>query len=149
MQTTFQEIVEALKTTREGTTYYYDQKRGKLYLRPDADMFGFDLHWLEKELEKDPDRYLRLPDNEEINLYGMMASFPEVLPEDGASFRRDVELAVQGKTAYQRFKYLVYGSKYEDLWRAHKDSCYKAIAENWCRANGLETLCEVNAEQVV
>jgi hypothetical protein len=142
MSATFQEIVEAVGNMKEGTAYYYDREDRTLRLRVDPDMVGFANFWMERMLEEDPDRFAKLPSDEEIDPYGIMVSFVDTLPEEAGAFKKKLAEAVQGHTAFKRFKYAVYGSPYERAWKDHKKACYKEIARRWCEANGLAHLCE-------
>jgi len=83
------------------------------------------------EDELEDERYIRLPDQLEINEYHMMEAF---------AYDRDERLvsAIKGRGAFRRFKDTAASIGLLDDWYRFRDNCYRSRIEDWCESHGIE-----------
>ncbi len=121
-------IIEGLEWVNDETTVYFDTAKGELFVWPDYDNNNIE----EDELEDGvfEGRYIRLPDQKEINEYHMMETF---------AYDHDEKLVrvIQGRGAFRRFKDTAMELGLIGEWYEFRDSCYRSRAEDWCRAHDI------------
>ena len=127
-------IVEALEMTDDETNFFFDRKENDtVMLSPYSDDY--------KEVsdiidEDEDDRFIRLPNQREINEYGMMEEFVSGVQNDNQ--RAALEIAISGRGAFRRFKDTVIRFGIEKKWYAFRDREYLRVAREWCEENDVE-----------
>ena len=86
--------------------------------------------------EDDDDRFIPLPNQREINEYGMMEEFVSNVRND--SQRAALEIAISGRGAFRRFKDTIIRLGLEKKWYAFRDKEYLRVAREWCEENKIE-----------
>ena len=129
-----QVIIDGLEMVDDMNTVFLDLETGDTVYLSDFDpSLTEDTAEL---LEEYPDRFLRLPDQREINEYGMMEDFIDSLPDSAQ--KHTLEMAINGRGAFRRFKDTVNRYGIEDQWSAFSDAAYASLARHWCEENDVE-----------
>lgn len=87
-------------------------------------------------MEENPSRFIPLPDQREINEYGMMEDFIDDLPDGGKKYT--LAMSINGRGAFRRFKDTVRHYGLEEQWYAFREKCYARVARRWCEDNDVE-----------
>lgn len=82
------------------------------------------------------DDYIPLPSKYEFHEYRVMEEFIHSLPI--AAQRDDLLSLIKGKGAFARFKQGLERFLLLDEWYKYRDRALAALAEDWCRDNGIE-----------
>lgn len=125
MKVKLDEIIDALEWVNADTQAFLNTETGETVMWMDYGDNDID----EEELEDE--KYIRLPDQFEINEYHMMESF---------AYDRDERLvnAIKGSGAFRRFKDMAEEIGLIDDWYEFRDNCYRERAEEWCESHGIE-----------
>jgi hypothetical protein len=139
------DIVDALQMQFDELASYLDLDTGKVetvstsLLREaeeseeDSPEEEQDSEWKIAKRIVSTDRFLRLPDQFEVNEWEIMHDFSlSVRPE---STRQDLLNALHGKGAFRYFKDIVHNRKLEEKWYAFRDEALRRIAIDWCKEN--------------
>lgn len=136
MKVQLQQIVDALETTDDFTSYVFDRETGQVLCH----MEGIeDEEWqemLDCETEGVPVRYLCLPDQFDIHQYGIMEDFVEQLPPGRT--QDEFIRSLHGKGAFRRFRETLRYHGMQQRWYAFLADAYRQIAISWCEENGLQ-----------
>ncbi|MCL6589399.1 MAG: UPF0158 family protein [Firmicutes bacterium] len=81
-------------------------------------------------IKDEEDQYVELPDQYEIDEYGIMEDFCFEISE--LKIRDPLLQAIKGKGAFRRFKDKVRNFGIEGQWRAFREQKLKEIAIEWC-----------------
>lgn len=129
-----QVIIDGLEMVDDMNTVFLDLETGDTVYLSDFDpSLTEDTAEL---LEAYPDRFLRLPYQREINEYGMMEDFIDGL--SGGEPKRTLEMAINGRGAFRRFKDTVRRYGIEERWYAFREAAYASLARHWCEENDVE-----------
>ncbi|MCE5285558.1 MAG: UPF0158 family protein [Pelosinus sp.] len=90
------------------------------------DAFDIDVNW---------DKYIGLPDKQEIDEYRIMERFCNSL--DNGKISAALYDAINGKGAFRRFKYTVNRYGIEDRWYSYREEALRGIAISWCERNSI------------
>ena len=127
-------IVEALEMTDNETNFFFDRKENDtVMLSPYSDDYTEVSDMID---EDEDDRFIRLPNQREINEYGMMEEFVSSVQNDNQ--RAALEIAISGRGAFRRFKDTVIRFGIEKKWYAFRDREYLRVAREWCEENDVE-----------
>ena len=127
-------IVEALEMTDDETNFFFDRKENDtVMLSPYSDDYKEVSDMID---EDEDDRFIRLPNQREINEYGMMEEFVSRVQNDNQ--RAALEIAISGRGAFRRFKDTVIRFGIEKKWYAFRDREYLCVAREWCEENDVE-----------
>ena len=122
MKVKLEDIIEAMEFANMETEYYYDTQNEKVLMLFDEMVDGED----NPELFED---YIPLPGQYDINEYRIMEEFVYELP---AGKNQDVlARAIQGRSAFRRFKDKLYDLNLEKQWYQYRDEAYEKIARQW------------------
>lgn len=127
-------IVEALEMTNNETKFFFDREENDtVMLSPYSDDHSQISDMID---EDDDDRFIPLPNQREINEYGMMEEFVSNVRND--SQRAALEIAISGRGAFRRFKDTIIRLGLEKKWYAFRDKEYLRVAREWCEENKIE-----------
>ena len=127
-------IVEALEMTDDETNFFFDRKENDtVMLSPYSDDYKEVSDMID---EDEDDRFIRLPNQHEINEYGMMEEFVSGVQNDNQ--RAALEIAISGRGAFRRFKDTVIRFGIEKKWYAFRDREYLRVSREWCEENDVE-----------
>jgi len=82
-----------------------------------------------------PDEYLSLPDRYDVNEYGMMRHFIEMLDNDRHA--EQLARAINGRGAFRHFKNTADDLGIIEDWYEFRDAEYLRIARDWLEENHL------------
>lgn len=149
MKANLKQIAEDMDLDFEGVLMFFDKKSGKVVSfteeayrhAEDPEEASSRLQdWEEEEREQaklvleEPDRFVELPDREEIDEYKMMEDFS--YSREGKE--KDALLdAIRGRGAFRRFKDKAFQLGIVQEWYAYKDEAYRAIAREWCEEHSI------------
>ena len=89
-----------------------------------------------REFVNNEDDYIPLPSKFEFNEYSVIEEFIRSLPIEE---QRDELLSlINGKGAFARFKQGLERFLLQEKWYQYRDQVLAALAEGWCRNNGIE-----------
>ena len=80
--------------------------------------------------------YLPLPSKFDFHEYGVMEEFIHSLPIEAQ--RDELLTLIKGKGAFARFKDGAARLLLLDAWYQYREQALAALAEDWCRENGIE-----------
>ena len=82
------------------------------------------------------DVWIGTPSQRDIGEYSIMEAFAETVTDPRASELLDI--ALEGRGAFRRFKDTLYRVDMVDEWYAFKRKAFVKIAKEWCEENGIE-----------
>ena len=145
------EIVDAIDMTGEETYAYFDRQTGAVEIVSEEDMdaardeeSAADApEWqqgaidMARQIESAPaDRFVPLPDQFEAHEWDMMRKFVFTVEDEAIS--DELQNAIHGAGAFRMFKACIHRLDISDQWYAFRGRCYRELAKEWCRANGIE-----------
>lgn len=136
MKIPLKQVIDALESSSDSVTDYFDLHTGETVSLFDPYMIGETDEELAELLESTPERFLRFPTQYEIHEYRIMEDFIASLPV--GAMRRELAEAIRGKGAFRRFKTTIRFYGVEQRWYDFLADAYKAIAIQWCKDNQLE-----------
>ena len=89
-----------------------------------------------REFINHEDDYIPLPSKFDFHEYRVMEEFIHSLPI--AAQRDELLSLIKGKGAFARFKHGLERFLLLDEWHQYRDQALAALAEDWCRDNGIE-----------
>lgn len=136
MQVQLQQLVGALETTDDFTSYVFDRETGQILCHTEGIE---DEEWqemLDCEMDGVPNRYLCLPDQFDIHQYRIMEDFVAQL-SPGRTQDEFIQ-SLHGKGAFRRFRETLRYHGMQQRWYAFLADAYRQIAISWCEENGLQ-----------
>jgi len=147
------EIIDAIEFNSDFSESYINKKTGKVYYiaeeyfrwAEDEEMSEGLADWekeeiaISKEILYSED-YIALPDEFEINEYGLMEKFCLSLSDE--KLREEMYYSIKGKGAFRRFKNNIYRYGLADEWYKYRDENLMDIAVERCKENGFTILDE-------
>lgn len=140
------EIVDGLEMQSDEMTSYLHRPTGQvitvsdeaLRAAEDDDEESVDAEELNlaRNVLKDEEEYLALPDRFEIDEYRMMERFATAL--DDPVLRDEMLDALRGRGAFRYFKDTVHRFGLASAWYDYRGRAYLDVAQTWCEANGIE-----------
>ena len=82
------------------------------------------------------DNYIALPSKYDVHEYAIMKEFCRSVTDSNVSDA--LQIAIQGKGAFRRFKDACHRFGITDQWYSFKTEALKEIAIAWCKENNLE-----------
>lgn len=138
-----QTIVDALEMTDNLNKFYLD-----LDTQEAVSLSEFEPQYTEDTallMENNPDRFIALPSQRDINEYSIMEQFIDSMPTGEA--KRSLEVAIQGKGAFRRFKDRIYYFGIEESWFAFRRRTFQQIAKAWCEEHDIEYVASEEEEK--
>ena len=123
-------IVEALYMVNDETTAYYNTETEAIALQSEYDSYD----GIESEEFEDA-KYIALPTQRDIGEYDMMARFTETVQDEHK--RELLEVALEGRGAFRRFKDTLIRVDLQTEWYAFRDTAYAEVAREWCERYGV------------
>jgi hypothetical protein len=143
------EVVDALESVREEHAYYLDRRTGEIVLltsedlqaAEDDDLISEYPDWQResilkaREVLKDSEAFLQLPDQFDIHEYKMMEDF--CLTFEDRQIGQDLLRLIKGSGAFGRFKNAIHELGIEKVWYEFKRSALEEIAIEWLEENEI------------
>jgi len=143
------EVVDALESVREEHAYYLDRRTGEIVLltsedlqaAEDDDLISEYPDWQResilkaREVLKDSEAFLQLPDQFDIHEYKMMEDF--CLTFEDRQIGQDLLRLIKGSGAFGRFKNAIHELGIEKVWYVFKRSALEEIAIEWLEENEI------------
>ena len=150
MKVDLKKIVEGIEFQGDESRTYLKISSGEVVLFTDdalaAAESGDDLsahaEWFREAIEQareflnNEDDYIPLPSKYDFHEYRVMEEFIHSLPIEAQ--RDDLLSLIKGKGAFARFKHGLERFLLLDEWYQYRDRALAALAEDWCRDNGIE-----------
>ena len=89
-----------------------------------------------KDISKNPEDYIQLPEQFDINEYSIMEKFCLSLNDE--ELRDIMYSSIKGSGAFQRFKNNIHHHGIADDWYKYKDEAIREIAIEWCKENNIK-----------
>lgn len=143
------DIVDGMTMTNDQVHGYVDRQTGRVFQVTEDDVDAAEredseLEDWQKEMaaivrlmdEDSSDRFVALPEGDDIDEYGMMADFVETVKDPVMSARLDE--SIRGSGAFRRFKDATSRLGISNQWFVFRDERYLEVARNWCEREGIE-----------
>jgi len=131
MKVKLDEVIDALESTDDEVHSYYSKDTEKIEVVIE---FSDDEDLAEK-IEENYEHYIKLPDNYEIDAYGMMADFIDSLP--AGDHQNQLAIGIGGRGAFRVFRQLVDSFGLTQQWYDFQTAAYKRLAVEWCADNDI------------
>ena len=133
MKLKIQDLVDEMDMQSDSSTCFYQKSTGAfiLYNEYETDLNDYDIDELDES-----DDFIPIPSKFAIHEYKIMKDFCYSIPNE--EIKQQAIDAIQGNGAFRKFKDLIYGGKFENLWYAFKEDQLKEQAIEWCKSVGLE-----------
>ncbi len=129
------EILDAMNYTGIGAQFLYHIKTQEIVMLGDK-VFGLTRNdKLEKDVRKNPDDYIDLPNEYEIDEIGMMDTYIENFPE--SELKEELRDTLVGRSPHQKFEEKLREIELWEDWRQYRAEEYDWIARKWAADNGL------------
>ncbi|MBN1360835.1 MAG: hypothetical protein JW993_09595 [Sedimentisphaerales bacterium] len=144
------DIIDALETQNDQTNFYLDTSTGTVYLLSPDDLYAGEEddpledypEWQRPSVEVarrlatgDDESLIELPSRWDVNEYGIMEAFCDTQSDE--TRRHALQIAIQGKGAFRRFKDAVHAFGVAEDWYRFRLARFKTLAVDWCEANEI------------
>ena len=150
MKIKLDDVIEQIDFASESNKSYFNKNTGEIHLIPDEVEFYADedseddffpgwekeLISIVKDIQKNPDNYIQLPEQYDIHEYSIMERF--CLSLSSEEFKDIMYASIKGNGAFQRFKNNINRYGIVDNWYKYKDDAFRKIGIEWCEENGIE-----------
>jgi nitroreductase len=125
-----EDVAEEMQMVNDESSVFYNAETGEFAYYsayfPDAGV-GPD--------EFEDEKYIALPSQRDVREYDIMEEFAESVRD--ASRRRRLQIALEGRGAFRRFKDELIRTNLQENWYAFRDKAFLEIARRWCGENGI------------
>lgn len=90
------------------------------------------------DIEENPENYILLPTQYEINEYRIIEAFVDNIDNDKT--KAELHNAIRGRHAFRRFKDTIRCLNIESQWYNFKNNALRELAIEWCEENKIS--CE-------
>ncbi len=143
------DLIDAIET-RGQVSAYLDRQTGKVFVITEDDEAAAEIDgpddtpdWqkesadLARQVAEDSGgRFLALPEEFDIDEWRMMEEFASAKGQESVASR--LHDAIHGSGAFRRFKDAIHSLGIADRWHSFRADCYRALAIDWCKENGIE-----------
>ena len=149
MKVKISKIAEEIDCQPDESSMFYNTEDGEVYLVSDYEMHIADdddpvdnlPEWQKEQIQLAKqiiagDQYIRLPDKWDIHEYSIMEKFCLKVADPKVS--EALQVAIQGKGAFRRFRDVCHRFKVIDQWYSYKAEALKEVAIAWCEDHNLE-----------
>ncbi len=138
MTVKLQDVIDGITFANAEAQFFYHTKTGTVKILMD-NIYGIGRDKaLMRDIDKNPDDYLSLPNEYEVDEFAMMADFVDELDDSEAASALFRVLEEDGNAAQRLFKQSVKAFELEKEWKKFRDACYAEIARQWCEENEIE-----------
>ncbi len=136
------DIVDGMEFQSGESTSYLQRASGEVFTVSDdefaagaiaADEDGPEA--IARSIDGNPDAYIPLPDQFEINEYRMMERFAHTVSD---ALQEQLLMSLRGAGAFRRFKDAVHRAGAAPAWYHYRDGAYAQVARDWCLAHGID-----------
>ncbi|GBD86964.1 hypothetical protein BMS3Abin03_00889 [bacterium BMS3Abin03] len=146
-----EDVIEQIEFASESSKSFLNLNTGEIHVIPeeveiyaeeDIEDEDFIPDWekeiipVAKDIQKNPDNYIRFPDQYDIHEYSIMESFSLSLSDE--KLRDILYYSLKGSGAFRRFKENINRLGITEEWYKYKDEALRKIAVEWCQDNNLE-----------
>jgi hypothetical protein len=142
-------VFEALENAMEGHAYYLDKRTGEIILITDDDTAAAEEDELisqypewqresilkAREVQREPDQFLSLPDQSDIHEYQIMEDFCLAFADRQVGER--LHGLIKGSGAFRRFKNAIRELKVDNAWYEFKAKALEQTAIDWLEENEI------------
>lgn len=146
-----EDVIEQIIFANDSSKSFLNNKTGEIHLIPeevsryaeqDIEDDEFIPEWekeiipIAKDIQINPENYIRFPDQFDVHEYSIMESFSLSLSDE--EIRNTIYYSLKGSGAFRRFKENIHRLGITEEWYKYKDEAFKEIAIEWCKDNKLE-----------
>jgi Uncharacterised protein family (UPF0158) len=143
------DIVDALDSASEEQAYYLDKRTGEIILLTDEEMEAAegnefiseypdsqrDSILKARELIREPDHFLQLPDQFEVDEHQIMEDFCRKFEDRNAA--QELHRLIKGSGAFRHFKNAIRELGAGDAWYEFKQRALEKVAIKWLEENEI------------
>ena len=131
------EVIDALDTASDDISFYLNLKDGRIIHFVQGQNFS-DLE--DEDIDEDegewiPEHYIRLPDRDDINKYGIMEDFCYQVADE--VMKANLLNAISGSGAFGRFHTAIHCYRVQEDWYQFLHDQLKEISIQFCKARKL------------
>ncbi len=142
MEVNLKDVIEAIEFEGELLKHFYNKNTGVIMYLEDCSTASYkaeDISRLDEfepwereliialhDLKENPDEYIQLPDETELDEYNMMCRFVES--------KEELEI----KSALREMKEEIENKGYLNEWYDYRENMEYTIAKNWCEKNNIK-----------
>ncbi|MDR5587129.1 MULTISPECIES: UPF0158 family protein [Clostridium] len=152
MQVNLSDVIEAIEFEGELLSHYYNKKTGVIIYLEDESTSNYkadDINNLENfeewereliiclhDLKENFEDYIQLPNEDEINEYGMMIDFCKSLDDENFKDKKLEEL--QEKYSLRKLREYIENIEHLSEWYDYRENTEYKLAIDWCEKNNIE-----------
>lgn len=138
MPVKLREIAESIEMSGNYGHAYYSKKDEEVFFIPENTLSGHieEFDELLEDIDMDPDNYLILPDQFEVDGYRIMEDF--IFDHTEGKVQEKLYRAIHRRKPFRNFKDTAYDLDVLDKWYEYKDKRYREYAKEWCEENSVE-----------
>ena len=143
MKVNLQDVIEAIEFENDQLSHYYNKETGVIIYKEDESSSRYkaeDFNRLEefeewerelikelKDLEDNPNNYIKLPDYKDVDEYKLMVSFSKVNNIDIKASVKELKEEIEKRALLSE-------------WYTYREEAEKNIAVSWCNENHINIL---------
>jgi hypothetical protein len=146
-----EDVIEGVEFANDLNKFFFNKKTEKIHLITDEVEMHIDddpedddfiPEWekefvlIARDIQKNSDQYIQLPDKFEINDYAIMEKF--CLSLNNENLRNEMYYSIKGSGAFRRFNSKIQNFNLVEDWHKYKKESYREIAIDWCKENNVE-----------
>lgn len=136
MKVRLQDVVDGIQYSNAKSQFFYYTQTGEVVMLMDS-VYGIGKdRGLMARIDAHPDWYLPLPNEYEVDEYGMMADFVDEVHDAAAAAA--LLRALDDDHPAGAFSSVIRAFDLEIEWNYFRNSCYAMIARAWCEENEIE-----------
>ena len=128
-------IIEGIEKTNIDENYYLNKDNYRIWGSLETGDFYIDNYEIFDELI-DGDNSISLPNNYEINKFGIIKSFINSLENE--QIKNQLLIVIQGRGSLTRFKDTCINFGVIEEWYKFQNNRYYEIAKEWCIENNID-----------
>lgn len=136
MKVRLQDVVDGIQYSNAKSQFFYYTQTGEVVMLMDS-VYGIGKdRGLMAKIDAHPDWYLPLPNEYEVDEYGMMADFVDEVHDAAAAAA--LLRGLDDDHPAGAFSSVIRAFDLEIEWNYFRNSCYAMIARAWCEENEIE-----------
>ena len=131
------ELIYAFESCSLELHYFLDIEKSELIFISEYSTLEEEKEELYEEIESNPERYVGIPEREPREGYEEMVDFVDTVKDE--NLREKLEIALDGKGAFRRFKDVLLNYPEErQRWFKFREDKTKERVQEWLKENDLE-----------
>ena len=136
MKVKLQDVVDGIQYSNAKSQFFYYTVTGEVVMLMDS-VYGIGQDKaLMARIDAHPELYMPLPNEYEVDEFGMMADFVDEVHDAAAAAA--LLRALDDDHPAGAFSTVVHAYDLDVPWNAFRNSCYGLIARAWCEENNIE-----------